>query len=201
MFGSNLPHKFFSKGLSSKDAVSQVVIQFHENFPGMGFFDRKPFQTIRQLLKRSARGLCFTGETRASLTTRIRHLPSKSPAEAIIEVLHILHQLSLSQDYFHLSSPGFTHSSSFDEDSSRMTKVYEYIVQHFKRDLTLDEVAAVAQRNLIMYLISTGSSRSSRAKHLWNTSGILPLAPDQTPVITFASNASISAASSSVPLS
>ena len=144
LFGSNLPHKFHSKGISSKDAVSQVVIQFHENFLGTGFFDRKPFQQIRELLNRSARGLCFTGDTRVSMAERIRQLPSKNPAEAIIEVLHVLHELSLSQDYFFLSSPGFAHASSVDEHSGRMTRVYDYIVQHFKRDLTLDEVAAVA---------------------------------------------------------
>jgi len=144
MFGSNLPHKFFSKGLSSKDAVSQIVIQFHESFLGMGFFDRKPFQMIKDLMTRSSRGICFTGATRQSLTGRINQLPSKDSAEAIIEVLHILHLLSISQDYFLLSSPGFTLHSGFDEESTRMTKIYDYIQQHFNRDLTLDEVAAVA---------------------------------------------------------
>jgi len=144
MFGTNLPHKFRSKGLSSKDAVSQIVIQFHENFLGMGFFDRKPFQKIREMLQRSSRGICFTGGTRQMLTDRIRELPSKNPAETIIEVLHILHVLSLSSDYFLLSSPGFNTHSSSDEESTRMTKVYDYILQNFKKDLTLEEVAAIA---------------------------------------------------------
>ncbi|MDO6435439.1 AraC family transcriptional regulator [Flavitalea sp. BT771] len=145
MFGSNLPHKFHSKGLlSSKDAVSQVVIQFHENFLGMSFFDRKPFQKIRELLDKSTRGICFTGETREMLMKKIIDLPSMTPAETIIEVLQILHTLSMSHDYFLLSSPGFTNTSVSDEESSRMNKVYDYIVQNFKRDLTLDEVAAIA---------------------------------------------------------
>jgi AraC-like DNA-binding protein len=144
MFGSNLPHKFHSKGLSSKDAVSQIVIQFHENFLGMGFFERKPFQKIRDLLQRSSRGICFTGETRQMLTERITELPSQNPAATIIEVLQILHVLSLSHNYFLLSSPGFIHHSSSDEESTRMGKVYDYILQNFKRDLTLEEVAAIA---------------------------------------------------------
>ncbi|MBN9383878.1 MAG: helix-turn-helix domain-containing protein [Chitinophagaceae bacterium] len=144
MFGSNLPHKFFSKGLSNKDAVSQVVIQFHENFLGMGFFDRKPFQKIRELMKRSSRGICFTGATRQTLTDRITGLPFQNPAEAIIEVLHILHVLSLSHDFSLLSSPGFINNFGSDEESARMAKVYDYISQNFKRDLTLDEVAAIA---------------------------------------------------------
>ena len=151
LFGSNLPHKFHSKGISSKDAVSQVVIQFHENFLGMGFFDRKPFQQIRELLNRSNRGLCFTAGTKTSMSERIQRLPGKNPAEAIIDVLHILHQLSLSEDYFFLSSPGFRHPSAPDEDGSRMSSVYDYIVQHFKRDLTLEEVAAVAHLSPTAY--------------------------------------------------
>lgn len=144
LFGSNLPHKFHSRGISRKDAVSQVVIQFHENFLGMAFFDRKPFQQIRELLNRSARGLCFTGKTRDLIAERIQKLPGKNPAEAIIDVLYILHQLSLSHDYFFLSSSAFSHSSVADEDSGRMTRIHDYIVQHFKSDLTLEEVAAVA---------------------------------------------------------
>ena len=143
MFGSDLPHKFYSKGLSSKDAVSQIVIQFHENFLGMGFFDRRPFQKIKELLQRSSRGICFTGATRQDLTDRIRELPSKTSAAAVIEVLHMLHLLSLSNEFSLLSSPGFTDNTSSD-DSTRMTRVYDYILQNFKRDLTLDEVAAVA---------------------------------------------------------
>jgi AraC-like DNA-binding protein len=143
MFGSDLPHKFYSKGLSSKDAVSQIVIQFHENFLGMGFFDRKPFRKIRELLQRSSRGICFTGATQQELVQRISELPSKSSAEAIIGVLHILHLLSLSNDFTLLSSPGFTNHSSSGE-STRMTRVYDHIMQNFKRDLTLDEVAAIA---------------------------------------------------------
>ncbi|HTJ11312.1 MAG TPA: AraC family transcriptional regulator [Dinghuibacter sp.] len=138
LFGADLPHTFYTQ-----EAVTQVVVQFHASFLGPGFFDKKPFQKIKQLLDRAARGVCFTGLTRERLADRIAGLPDQPPAEAVIEMLQVLHRLSVSEDFFLLSSPGFSHRAPVDE-SPRMSQVYQYILQNFKADLTLDDVAAVA---------------------------------------------------------
>ncbi|UOE46544.1 AraC family transcriptional regulator [Mucilaginibacter sp. SMC90] len=143
MFGSNLPHTFYTKGLSNYEAVKQVVIQFNESFLGAGFFDRKPFSRIKDLLKRSSQGIVFSGATRDAMTKHIQSLVNKSNTETIIDVLSILHLLSLSDEYVLLSSPGFANQMNSDE-STRMSKVYDYILENFKRDLTLEEVASIA---------------------------------------------------------
>lgn len=143
MFGKNLPHTFYTKGLSDNEAIKQVVIQFHENFLGPGFFDRKPFKKIKELFQLSSQGIVFSGQTRIDLTKRIQALTAKGLTETIIDLLDILHLLSLSNDYALLSSPAFIQNLNHDE-SSRMSKVYEYILENFKRDLTLDEVASIA---------------------------------------------------------
>jgi AraC-like DNA-binding protein len=142
MFGANLPHTFYTKGLGN-EAVNQVVIQFHENFLGPGFFDRKHFKQIKDLLQRSSQGIVFTGQTRLTLTQKITALVEKNPAETVIGLLDILHLLSISQEYTLLSSPGFLNDLNFDE-STRMSNVYDYILDNFKRDLSLNEVAAIA---------------------------------------------------------
>ena len=71
LFGAGLPHTF-----CTHEAVTQVVIRFHASFPGPVVFDKKPFRKIKQLLERSARGVCFTGITRQQLAGRIAALPS-----------------------------------------------------------------------------------------------------------------------------
>ncbi|MDB5005207.1 MAG: transcriptional regulator, AraC family [Mucilaginibacter sp.] len=88
MFGANLPHTFYTKGLGN-EAVKQVVIQFHENFLGPGFFDRKHFKQIKDLLQRSSQGIVFTGQTRLTLTQKITALVEKNPAETVIGLLDI----------------------------------------------------------------------------------------------------------------
>ncbi|OOQ57730.1 AraC family transcriptional regulator [Mucilaginibacter pedocola] len=143
MFGSNLPHTFFTRGLSDNEAIKQVVIQFHENFLGPGFFERKPFKSIKELLQRSSQGIVFTGETRQKMIKQIGNLVGLGSAETLIGLLGILQDLSLSKDYNVLSSPGFIHDLDLD-DSTRMSKVYDYILANFKRDLSLDEVASIA---------------------------------------------------------
>jgi len=143
MFGADLPHTFYTKGLSKNEAIKQIVIQFHESFLGPGFFDRKHFNQIKDLLKRSAQGLLFPAETNNAIIQKIISLVDKSPAETVIGLLDILHHLSIAHDYSYLSSPGFVHELSMDE-STRMSKVYDYIFDNFKRDLSLNEVASVA---------------------------------------------------------
>jgi len=143
MFGSNLPHTFFTKGLSDNEAIKQVVIQFDENFAGSGFVEINPFKKIKELLQRSGLGIVFTDETRRLITGQITDLIGKGAAETVIGLLNILHHLSLSADYSLLSSAGFIHDLDLD-DPTRMSKVYDYILANFKRELSLNEVASIA---------------------------------------------------------
>jgi AraC-like DNA-binding protein len=143
MFGADLPHTFYTRGLSKNEAIKQVVIQFNEQFLGAGFFDRKPFKKIKDLLQRSSQGVLFNENTVGIIAPKISALRHKDPAEAVIAFLDILHNLSTENNYTLLSSAGFLRDQSFDE-SSRMSKVYDYILENFKRAISLDEVASVA---------------------------------------------------------
>ncbi|GAB3933442.1 AraC family transcriptional regulator [Mucilaginibacter myungsuensis] len=143
MFGANLPHTFFTKGMGEHEAIKQVVIQFHENFLGPGFFDREPFKNIKALLQRSSQGIVFEGTDKAEFAKKIHALISKSHTEIVIGLLDILHSLSLSEGQTLLSSPKFMSGLNFDE-SARMSKVYDHILEHYRRDITLDEVASIA---------------------------------------------------------
>jgi AraC-like DNA-binding protein len=143
MFGANLPHTFYTRGLSKNEAIRQIVIQFHENFLGPGFFDRKHFKQIKDLLQRSSQGVLFDDITTAIIAQKMHALLTKTPTETVIALLDILHTLSVAADYSLLSSPGFLHGVNVDE-STRMSKVYDYILDNFKRDISLDEVASIA---------------------------------------------------------
>jgi len=143
MFGANLPHTFYTRGLSKNEAIRQIVIQFHENFLGPGFFDRKHFKQIKDLLQRSSQGVLFDDSTTAVIAQKMHALLTKTPTETVIALLDILHTLSVAADYSLLSSPGFLHGVNVDE-STRMSKVYDYILDNFKRDISLDEVASIA---------------------------------------------------------
>jgi len=143
MFGADLPHTFYTRGLSKNEAIRQIVIQFHENFLGPGFFDRKHFKQIKDLLQRSSQGIVFDDDTTTIIAQKMYALVTKSPTETVIGLLDILHTLSVAPGFSLLSSPGFLHGLNRDE-STRMSKVYDYILDNFKRDVSLDEVASIA---------------------------------------------------------
>jgi len=143
IFGADLPHTFYTRGLSKNEAIRQIVIQFHENFLGPGFFDRKHFKQIKDLLQRASQGIVFDAGTTSIITQKMHALAAKSSTETVIALLDILHTLSISAGYSLLSSPGFLHGLNVDE-STRMSKVYDYILDNFKRDISLDEVASIA---------------------------------------------------------
>ncbi|MFD2873195.1 AraC family transcriptional regulator [Mucilaginibacter ximonensis] len=143
MFGADLPHTFYTRGLSKDESIKQIVIQFHENFLGPGFFDRKHFKQIKDLLQRSSQGIVFDEMTTAVIAQKMRSLVTKNPTETVIGLLDILNILSVATGYSLLSSPGFLHGLNMEE-STRMSKVYDYILDNFRRDISLDEVASIA---------------------------------------------------------
>jgi len=61
----------------------------------------------------------------------------------LIELLTLLEMLATTEEYRLLASPGFVQKYN-SSGTERMTLVYDYIMNHFKEDIRLEEVAAIA---------------------------------------------------------
>jgi AraC-like DNA-binding protein len=145
--GPNLPHLwrndevYFDK--SNQLRVQGIVIYFPESFLGDGSLKKEEMQGIRQLFERAARGIQVGGTTAAQVTQMMKDLLYQKGIESIIQLLSILHVLAESSEFTYISSIGYSNTSK-ETDKDKMSEVYNYIVQNFKRNIMLDEVAAIA---------------------------------------------------------
>ena len=152
--GSNLPHVwrndeeyFQNKGL----ITHVVVIYFSSDFMQGQFLQKEEMQAIRELLERSDRGLVIEGKIRDEIGLIIHKMINQKGFSGVLSLLQILDVLSLKKLKF-INKEGYLNSVT-DSDSKRMSTIHSYILDNFKRDIRLKEVAALAN------LSSTSFSR------------------------------------------
>jgi len=145
--GPNLPHlwrsdrKFFD---GNKDIQSEgIVIYLQEHFPGKDFIFKEESIKLKNLLERSRRGLEFYGNTAKKVRGMMQKLLHKSGLESIIYLLEILNLMIHSDDVHELSSPGYTNSLK-EGDTEVMNRIHAYVMDHFKQQIQLNEVATLA---------------------------------------------------------
>lgn len=143
LFGPNLPHTFYNKHMPADREVHQVVIQFDENCLGVGFFDKPQFASIRNLLERAQHGLAFSGPLRDLAEKKIKAMVNVDDAEAVAGLISVLGLLSKAITY-ELLSVQKQIAASVQKDTARMTVVYHYLLDNFRNDIVLEDIAAIA---------------------------------------------------------
>lgn len=147
-YGREIPHFYqndqgFYQQLSDS-AAQAVVVYFKEDFLGKEFWEMPNVVQLKKLLTNSKRGIKFTGKAKIELAGQIKRLDdNKDSVGKLIDLLSILQVMANSKDYELLSSRGFV--LPVDEDEcKRMNDVYQYIIHHFVRNPSLEEVSAIA---------------------------------------------------------
>ena len=143
MVGPGLPHGWFGSGFAPNQ-VEEVTIQFHKDFFDEKFLQKNQLNFIREMLRRSLRGILFSHETTERLEARIVSLGKKQGFDSVLELMSILHDLSISLDYKILSDSGFSDDEVFSYNSRRIEKVMEFIHSSFDKQITLGEAARIA---------------------------------------------------------
>lgn len=149
--GSNLPHLWRNDKLfyqNNEQKVEVVVIHFAEDFLGRDFFAKSEMKHILHLFNKSNAGLHIQGNTNISIALKIKKLLNAEVFLKILILLEILHELAASSDNISsLSRPGYSHNFT-ESDTIRMDKVYKYLIDHFKDDIHLGEIAAIANLSI-----------------------------------------------------
>jgi len=150
LIGKNVPHTrkrdktFYAD--HPKEMPSSVVVQFREDFLGSTFFDVEEFKPIGDLLSKALRGVKFTGATNAAAAERLAFISKKNSTDAILELLSLLNYLARSQE-FELLNAGNYVSTVHEKSSQRINKVYHYTVEHFREQITLEDVASLTNHS------------------------------------------------------
>lgn len=144
LVGSNVPHAWFTHKCKSRE-IGEVTIQFHKDLIDEKMLKRNQLSFIRKMFDHSARGILFSRETAKYLTERIKNLNQKNGFDGVLELLSILHDLSVSRNMQLLSDPSFNSvKNATAYNSRRVEKTMEYMNANFDKKISLREVAKIA---------------------------------------------------------
>ncbi len=145
--GSNLPHvwrndhSYFEKKNNLSTTV--IVIYFHHDFLGTLIHGKEELEPIARLLYKSRKGIEIIGKTKNRICEMMTDLLEISGVESIILLLQLLNVLSKSDDC-EIISHSHSDANNTEAETSRMNKVYGYIMKNFRQKIILEDVASVA---------------------------------------------------------
>lgn len=145
--GQNLPHAFLSDDPFEKDPArakaDSIVFQFSFDLFQSSFSQMPEMNGLMQLMEKSKQGMRIYGDTRMQIIQQLKDLYHTDGVLSIVMILQILHKLSTTTEYQLLSSKGFI-KEYHTPDFHRINVVYNYIVEHFREEIHLSDVAKVA---------------------------------------------------------
>lgn len=142
LLGSNLPHVFRSDKNGSENAKS-VSVFFKADFLGETFFSIQETQNIRELLEKASRGIKIFAEYNKEIRQDIESLSSLNGFEKLLRFLKVLNQLAVSENSETLSSIAYANPQK-DVDNQRINDVFEFLMNNFEKEISLEEVANIA---------------------------------------------------------
>ncbi|MDR6844712.1 AraC family transcriptional regulator [Flavobacterium granuli] len=145
--GSDIPHvwlndEIYYKGINTLKAEA-IVVYFNKDIFGPIFYELKETQKINNLFNRACRGLSISGKTNELVAKKLEKLVHKKNFEIIIGLFEILSILSESSDISFVNNEAYTPVND-SAKNDRLSDVFEYVKNNFKQDISLDEIAKIA---------------------------------------------------------
>lgn len=141
LVGSNVPHSWMGYESPKKD-IHEIIIQFHKDLFDEKFLQRNQLSFIRSLFERSGRGILFSAETILQIRPRLMALGQKSGFDSVLELISILHDLSISENTRLLTSSSFV-NENVNFNSRRIERAFEYMRANYDKDISLADIAKI----------------------------------------------------------
>ncbi len=150
IIGANAPHAFknhesFYK--NKKNEARSTSIFFNESSLGSSFFDLPELKKVKIILRQANRGIVIKGASRAFVFSKIKSLHLSKGLSRILALLEILEEVSNSTEIDFLSNIGFS-INPVSLESKKLEVIFQYVVDHYKRTIKLEEVAAIANLSI-----------------------------------------------------
>jgi AraC-like DNA-binding protein len=157
LVGPNIPHAWFTHKCKS-ESMLEITIQFHKDLFHEVFLKRNQMNFIRLLFEQSLNGISFSRKTIERIAPRLKDLEQKEGFVSVLELMSILHELSVSPDSRTLSGAVNYNTDMIFMHSQRVEKVVAFINEHFHRTVRLAEAAELVD------MAETAFSRFFKAK-------------------------------------
>jgi AraC-like DNA-binding protein len=150
LLGPNLPHYMrndeFYYANHPNLRIRAIVVHFSRDFIGDKFFDIPEMIPVKKLLQNASRGIHIGGETQKLIAPRMENLLKVDGYPRLMCLLDILETIAHSDDLKLLSSLGYQNSFSHN-DAERINSVFDYLLQRFTEEISLQAVAAHIHMN------------------------------------------------------
>jgi len=125
--------------------ANAIVIQFVDNFLGQTFMQIPEMNEFRQFLKISDRGMVIKGKAREKINALMEEMLLNNGLQRLSSLFSIFDILSglKKSEYELLASPGSLQNIN-SNTSDHFNKINEYIMRNFYEDISLPEIASVA---------------------------------------------------------
>jgi AraC-like DNA-binding protein len=142
--GPNVPHlwrndeAYFNQ--NNNLSTRGLVIYFNSELLHSALLQKNEFYHINKLIKNSARGIEFYGETKKEIKGLLLKMGKVKGFKGFLILLEIIDVLANSKNYSLLASPAYTNVLKAN-DTNKMSLVYEYVMTNFKSKIALEDIS------------------------------------------------------------
>jgi AraC-like DNA-binding protein len=154
LLGENLPHmwrcneKYFRE--DPNITAEAIVVQFLPDFMGTDFLKKSESDAIQYLFEKAKAGLVIMGNTRERLIPLMIKSAKTTGLKRLVIILMMLEILTEGEDMYPISTKDALYRPN-KEESDRLNNVYNYTLINYKKELTLEEIASVANLSVTSF--------------------------------------------------
>ena len=150
LVGKNVPHVWLSDEIVEEAPpgreVETIVVHFSDELFGESLLTMPEFERVARLLHKSQRGIKIRGKTRHLITDSLLELENMQGIERFLKFIALLDLIEEKGRYKILCQRDETGIVDSNR-SKRLRRVDEYLMQNYYRDISVADVASVANMN------------------------------------------------------
>ncbi|NWJ50339.1 MAG: helix-turn-helix transcriptional regulator [Bacteroidetes bacterium] len=144
--GPDLPHIWKNDSLfyhEENGLRTKSIVLYFASSSISKILDEETQTAFHELINKASRGLRFLNESRQRIEDKMKRLSHATGIKRIISLLELIELLMVEMDYELLSNGDFV-SISNDKDASRINHIYRFVIDNFKRPISLVEISSLA---------------------------------------------------------
>lgn len=154
LLGENLPHTWHCREEYFQDhsglEAEALVLHFHPHCLGKDFINLPESYLIPRLFEKARKGLSIQGESRDRIASLLYQLSGSKHLDRIVHLVAILKILTEADTETIAPAYAFHQPSSAGE-MARLEKIFTHVLSNYKRDLSLEEVASLANMGVTSF--------------------------------------------------
>lgn len=160
--GPNLYHAWLPGRYDDSKLCREITIQFNGDILSQTLLDKQIFHSIANMLNRSTQGIAFGPESIKEILPIITNLASKKGFESFIELMRLLHAMSIAPDQRQLANVSFQVQNTAGFADERVEVAYNYMKAHYSEKIKVEDVAQCVRLSTVTFtrLIKSRTGKS-----------------------------------------